>query len=85
MADMARTSPRRARPGRPDNGDRVQKTMRFPDGNYPVYEAAARELGLDFNAYVNWVLARAHRLPPPEWATPAPAERDDQLRLEGAA
>lgn len=84
MSSMARTS-RRARPGRPDNGDRVQKTMRFPDGFYQQYEAAAKEAGLDFNAYVNWVLARQHRLSPPDWATPPTVGRGDQLQLEGAA
>ena len=56
--------------------------MRFPDGLYAHYEAAAREAGLDFNAYVNLVLARQHRLDPPDWAQPAGS---DQLQLEGAA
>lgn len=83
VCDMAGTSQRG--PGRPGNGDRVQKTMRFPDVAYSVYQEAAEELGLDFNAYVNWVLARQHCIAPPEWAEPASSDRGEQLRLEGAA
>ncbi|WP_226360973.1 hypothetical protein [Pseudonocardia sp. ICBG1142] len=76
-------APTSRRPGRPDNGERVQKTMRFPASYYhSAYLAAAAELGLDFNAYVNYVLARRHRLAPPGWAAPAPDERGDQLQLE---
>jgi len=30
-----------------------------------VYEARAREMGIDYNAYVNYVMATAHGLTPP--------------------
>lgn len=81
----------RGRRGRPSKGDRIQKTMRFPTEHYAVYEAAAARAGMDFNAYVNWVLARARGLPVPD-GDPAsddqaeiPFEVDALSELEGAA
>ena len=79
------------RRGRPSKGDRIQKTMRFPAEHYAVYEAAAARAGLDFNAYVNWALARFHGLPIPDGEPDAgdqveiPFEVNAPRELEGAA
>lgn len=73
---------------RPSKGPRHARTVRFPEGtHYPVYVAAAEQAGMDFNAYVNWVLAQWHELPAPEGEPGG----GDQLQmhysagLEGAA
>jgi len=79
------------RRGRPSKGDRVQKTMRFPAEHYVVYQAAAAQAGMDFNAYINYVLARVHDLPIPDGEplygdqVQIPFEVDSFGELEGAA
>ncbi len=66
------------RRGRPSKGERIQKTMRFPAEHYAVYETAAEKAGMDFNAYINWVLAQWHGLPAPD----GEPENGDQLRMQ---
>lgn len=68
-------------PGRRNKGPRKQQSLKFPSElHYPTYAAAARARGMDFNAYVNAVLAEHHGLPLPD-GTPT----NGQLTLPDAS
>ena len=57
--------PAMTRPGPAGKGARVQRPFRAPVAHVKVYEARAREMGIDYNAYVNYVMSTAHGLTPP--------------------
>lgn len=66
---MAATASR-GRGGRKPKGKRAQVTLRIPEDQKPVFEAAAREAGMFLGDYVALVLAQHHDLPAPDYLFP---------------
>lgn len=56
--------------------DRRARTLRLPPEHFELYEDKARAVGMDWNAYVAWALARFHNVEP--YAAP---QKNDQLEL----
>lgn len=78
---MAAAAPRR-KPGNPGLGARKAITSRVPPPHWAVYEEGARRAGIPLGDYVARELARAHKLPEPEWIEQRQRKsRGDQAEL----
>ena len=56
-------------------GKRVAHCLRMPFAHDRVYKAKAQEVGMDYNTYIAWCLAKLHDL---QWPPPL---KDDQKEL----
>jgi hypothetical protein len=78
---MAAAAPRR-KPGNPGLGARKAITSRVPPPHWAVYAQEAEEAGIPLGDYVARILARAHKLPEPEWIEERQRKsRSDQAEL----
>lgn len=69
----------RRKPGPRSKGSRYQQTIRVPVDQFAVYQAQAREAGLDVGDYVVARLAEAHELPVPSYIGAWPRQQDETL------
>jgi len=72
------------KPGTRPKGDRRAITLRVPRGYFDAYDQARDAAGFkNMSDYLNAVVARAHSLQPPAYATPGEGDSgQQQLALE---